>query len=95
MHIEFTGSIWHWHGPSPYFFVTVPPGESRELKAVVGIVSYGWGMLPVTARIGGTRWKTSLYPKDGAYVLPLKARVRAAEDLREGDAVTVRLEVLV
>ena len=95
MHVEFSGKIWYWRGPSPYFFVTVPMGESRELASVVRIVTYGWGMLPVTATIGKTTWKTSLYPKDGTYVLPLKKLVRAAENLRDGDDVSVRLQVRV
>jgi hypothetical protein len=56
-------------------------------------VSYGWGMIPVTARIGGTGWKTSLFPKDGRYIVPVKAAVRRAEGLEAGDTVTVRLVV--
>jgi len=93
MRIEFTGPIWHWRGPSPFFFVTVPDEDSRELKAVSGAVTYGWGMIPVTARIGATEWKTSLFPKEGRYLVPLKDAVRRAEGLGEGDEVAVVLEV--
>jgi len=93
MRIEFSGPIWHWRGPAPFFFVTVPDDDSRELKAVSGAVTYGWGMIPVTARIGATTWKTSLFPKDGRYLLPLKDAVRRAEGLAEGDEVGVVLEV--
>jgi hypothetical protein len=50
-------------------------------------------MIPVTAQIGKTKWKTSLFPKDGRYIVPLKDSVRKAEDLGEGDKVTVHLEV--
>jgi hypothetical protein len=56
-------------------------------------VTYGWGMIPVTVRIGKTEWKTSLFPKDGRYIVPLKDSVRKPENLDEGDKVTVRLEV--
>jgi uncharacterized protein DUF1905 len=56
-------------------------------------VTYGWGMIPVTAQIGATGWKTSLFPKDGRYIVPLKARVRKAEGLELGDMVTIRLAV--
>jgi hypothetical protein len=49
-------------------------------------------MIPVTARIGKTEWKTSLFPKDGRYILPVKASVRKAESLEEGASVAVRLE---
>ncbi len=93
MILEFTNEIWRWHGPAPYHFVTVPPDECGDLKAISGSVTYGWGMVPVTARIGGTEWKTSLFPKDGGYIVPLKDRVRKAEGLEEGGRVTVRLEV--
>lgn len=91
--IEFTGAIWYWRGPAPFYFVTVPDDQSRELKAVSGFVTYGWGMIPVIARIGITEWKTSLFPKDGRYLVPLKDNVRRAESLAEGDPVTVQLEV--
>ncbi|HEY6073113.1 MAG TPA: DUF1905 domain-containing protein [Anaerolineales bacterium] len=93
MAIEFTGNVWYWRGPSPYFFVTVPEEQSHDLKAISNIVTYGWGMIPVRVRIGKTEWETSLWPKDGHYIVPLKDRVRKAENIGEGDEVTVRLEV--
>ena len=91
MDLTFSGELWYWRGPAPWYFVTVPEAESRDLRAVSAAVSYGWGMIPVTARIGATGWETSLFPKDGLYVVPVKAAVRRAEGLDEGDAVTVRL----
>ena len=94
MNIHFSGKIWFWRGPSPFYFVTVPAEQSDELHHISGSVTYGWGMIPVTARIGQTEWKTSLWPKDGGYIVPLKASVRTAESLQEGDNVIVRLEVL-
>lgn len=93
MILEFEGSIWFWKGPAPWFFVTVPEEQSRELKAISGLVTYGWGVIPVHVRIGKTEWTTSLFPKNGRYLVPIKASVRKAEKLAEGDAVTVRLEV--
>ena len=93
MDIEFSGKIFIWKGPAPWFFVTVPEKESRDLKAISGIVTYGWGVIPVHARIGDTEWKTSLFPKDGLYLVPLRASVRKAENLAEGDVVTVWLGV--
>lgn len=93
MNIKFTGKIWYWRGPSPYYFVTVPAKPSRDLKVISGLVTYGWGVIPVTAQIGQTIWKTSLFPKDGRYLVPLRDNVRKAEALGQGDKVTVRLEV--
>jgi len=90
---EFSGEIWSWRGPAPFHFVTVPPAECRELKAVSSAVTYGWGMIPVEVSIGDTTWTTALWPKDGRYVVPLKDWVREAEGLDLGDEVTVRLTV--
>jgi hypothetical protein len=95
MDCEFSGEIWFWRGPSPWYFVTVPDEESAELEATSGFVTYGWGMIPVKVRIGDTEWTTSLFPKDGLYIVPVKADVRKAEELDEGDIVHVRLSVSV
>jgi hypothetical protein len=93
MNIEFNGKIWFWKGPAPFYFVTIPSKQSRGLKAISGIVTYGWGVIPVHVRIGKTEFQTSLFPKDGLYIVPIKASVRKAENLEEGDKVTVWLEV--
>ncbi len=93
MIIEFDGAIWFWRGPAPWFFVTVPATQGSYLKEISGIVTYGWGVIPVWVRIGKTEWRTSLFPKDGSYIVPIKASVRSAESLEEGDHVTVHLEV--
>lgn len=88
---EFAGEVWFWRGPSPFYFVTVPEDEGLELQAMASAVSYGWGMIPVTAQIGETQWTTSLFPKAGSYVVPVKVAVRRTEAIEEGDTVTVRL----
>lgn len=93
MKLEFSGEIWFWKGPAPWYFITVPVEECRELEAASTLVSYGWGMIPVIAQIGATAWKTSLFPKDGHYIVPVKAGVRKAEGLEVGDTVTVRLAI--
>jgi len=93
MNLEFDGSIIFWRGPAPFYFVPVPAEQSDALKAISEFVTYGWGVIPVQARIGQTSWKTSLFPKDGLYLVPVKASVRKAEDLQQGDIVTVRLEL--
>jgi len=93
MNIEFDGKIIFWRGPAPWFFVAVPEEQSEDLKAISSFVTYGWGVIPVRVRIGNTEFQTSLFPKDGRYLVPIKASVRKAEKLEEGDTVTVRLEV--
>ena len=93
MRLDFIGEIWFWKGPAPWYFVTVPEEESAELQAVSTVVSYGWGVIPVVAKIGRTRWKTSLFPKDGGYLVPVKASVRKAEGLDVGVTARVVLTV--
>lgn len=91
--LDFTGEIWEWRGPAPFYFITVPEEQSRVLHELSPKVSYGWGCIPVTARIGATEWYTALIPKDGLYVVPVKVKVRRAEGLEEGDTVAVRLTI--
>jgi hypothetical protein len=95
MNLEFSGEVWFWKGPAPFHFITVPEEECGALEATSALVSYGWGMIPVTAQIGGTTWKTSLWPKDGRYIVPVKDMVRKAERLELGHRVSVRLAVAV
>jgi Domain of unknown function (DUF1905) len=93
MNMEFSGKILFWRGPAPWYFVSVPAQQSNDLKAIAGFVTYGWGVIPVYVRIGKTEFTTSLFPKDGRYLVPIKASVRKAEKLEEGDNVTIQLEV--
>jgi hypothetical protein len=93
MNIEFTGTIWMWKGPAPWYFVTIPTEESRDIKSISSAVTYGWGVIPVHVSIGKTQWTTSLFPKDDLYLVPIKASVRKAEHLDEGSTVTIRLEI--
>jgi hypothetical protein len=93
MELEFAGELWYWRGPSPYHFITVPEEACVGLRAVSGIVSYGWGMIPVNVRIGGSAFETSLFPKDGGYVVPIKDAVRHGEGLSVGDTLTLELSI--
>ena len=94
MEFAFSAEIWHWRGPAPFHFVTVPEEQAADIQALASDVTYGWGMIPVRVRLGGTAWKTSLFPKDGGYVLPLKDAVRRAESVELGDTVEVELTVI-
>ncbi|HET8617192.1 MAG TPA: DUF1905 domain-containing protein [Actinomycetales bacterium] len=93
MQLRFTGEVWYWRGPSPFHFVTVPVEESEYLRDVARDVTYGWGMIPVRVSVGDTEWATSLFPKDGRYLVPLKDAVRQAEQIDSGDVVTLGLSV--
>ena len=72
MNLEFNDKIGHWRGPAPWFFVTVPADQSRELMEISSLVTYGWGVIPVRVRIGHTEWQTSLSPKTAATWCPSK-----------------------
>ncbi|WP_225810785.1 DUF1905 domain-containing protein [Streptomyces spinosus] len=93
MELSFAGRVVEWRGPAPYYFVAVPGQESADIGEVAAQATYGWGAVPVTARIGKTGFTTSLFPKDGAYLLPLKKAVRTPEGLAVGDTVAVELTV--
>ena len=93
MDLSFEGVVIEWRGPSPYFFVPVPEPESADIDEVRNAVTYGWGVVPVTARVGGTEFTTSLFPKDGGYLLPLKDKVRKAEGIDAGARVSVAMTV--
>lgn len=89
----FTGSIFEWRGPAPFMFVRVPDEHVPELRYAAQLASYGWGVIPVTARIGRTRFATSLFPREGGYLLPVKVAVQRSEKLGLGDDVSVELQV--
>ncbi|GAB4437765.1 MAG: hypothetical protein OHK0015_30760 [Chloroflexi bacterium OHK40] len=95
MEVQFvvSGELWYWRGPAPHYFIRVPEEQSRAIHAIAALVTYGWGVIPVRARIGQTTWMTSLFPKDGRYLVPIRATVRRAEQLEEGAPITVHLEV--
>lgn len=89
----FAGTVIEWRGPSPYYFVPVPDEESADIREVAAMATYGWGVIPVVARIGETDFETSLFPKDGGYLLPLKDAVRKRQGITAGQDVTVELTV--
>lgn len=93
MELAFTGSVIEWRGPAPYYFVRVPDEESADIRDVAAMATYGWGVIPVEARVGEIAFETSLFPKDGGYLLPLKNAVRKPQGLGAGDEVTVKMTV--
>lgn len=93
MDFEFEGEVFYWRGPAPYLFIAVPEETSRAIGLISTMVSYGWGVIPVRARIGETEWKTSLFPKDGRYLVPIRLSVQKAEDLHLNDRVLIQVWV--
>jgi Domain of unknown function (DUF1905) len=91
--LDFSGRVIEWRGPAPYYFVPVPADESANIREVAAIATYGWGVIPVEARIGEVTFSTSLFPKDDGYLLPLKNAVRKPQGISAGDSVTVEMTV--
>ncbi len=95
MKINFIAKLWVWPGSTAQWrFVTVPKAESTVLKEKVKLKN-GFGSIRVRVTVGKTSWDTSVFPdsKSGTYLLPVKASVRRAEGLDDGDSVSVSLVV--
>ena len=89
----FRSTVIHWRGPSPYFFAPIPAEHVGAIRKASKLVSYGWGVIPVEASVGGTSFTTSLFPKDEGYLLPLKDKVRRAGDITAGDEIAVEMSL--
>lgn len=96
MRYRFTSPLWRWKARSDaWFFVSVPADQGEEIRAIVGDLAGGFGSVKVRVRIGDTAWATSIFPEGDStgYSLPVKAAVRRAESIHEGDEVSVDLEL--
>lgn len=93
MELIFTGRVIEWRGPAPFYYLPVPDEESADIREVAAMATYGWGVIPVVARIGDVEFETSLFPKDGGYLMPLKDSVRKPQKITVGDEVAVEMTV--
>jgi len=90
---DFDAEIIEWRGPAPYLFAPLPADAAHEIAAAATLLSYGWGCIPATGRIGETDFTTSLFPRDGGYLMPVKAAVQRTETVGLGDVIHVQLTV--
>ena len=90
---DFKGKVWFWKGPAPFYFVSMPEDQSQDLKDMSSQLTYGWGMIPVIATIGKTKWYTAMFEKDGRYILPIKLVIRKTEGIEEGGEVKVHIKI--
>ena len=95
MEWTFAGEVWEWRGPSPFYFISIPQDISAEIKTLAAHASYGWGAIPVNLRIADQDWSTSIFPKDGHYIVPMKNAIRTAQQLEVGSRVKLRLQLRV
>jgi hypothetical protein len=91
--IAFEAAIIEWRGPAPFLFARVPDEHVGAIRYAAMTESYGWGVVPVVARVGNSEFATSLFPRDGSYLLPIKVAVQEAERVGLGDKVMVRMRV--
>ncbi len=90
--MTFSAELWEHSGEGGWHFLTLPPEVGDDLREEPTGPRRGFGSLRVRVTVGASAWDTSIFPsKDGSYVLPVKAAVRRAEDLAEGDVVEVEL----
>lgn len=94
MAYEFTAELWIWdvRKSDSWTFATVPPDHSDDLRARSDPRG-GFGSIPVEVTIGGSTWRTSVFPdkESGCFVLPVKAAVRRTEGITAGDDVRISL----
>lgn len=97
-----TGKLWRWtssSGTGSWHFITIDGAAGGSLSGTALMRRMerslgGFGSLKVTATIGESTFKTSVFPsKELGWLLPVKASVRKAEGLGEGDSVAVVLEL--
>lgn len=90
---EFSATVIRWQADAAWHFVPLPVDLGEEINRWAGDLKGGWGSIKVDVRIGETRWKTSIFPDSstGSFLLPVKAAVRKAEGIAEGDTVDVVL----
>lgn len=93
MNLEFDAEITEWRGPAPYLFAALPPEQAADLAQIARDVTYGWGCIPARGRIGSTEFTTSLFPRQGGYLVPVKVAVQRAEGVGLGDVIHLQLAI--
>lgn len=93
---EFSAPLWRYPGADGWHFVSVPPEISDSIADIALGIRRGFGSVRVAVTVGGTSWRTSIFPdsKTGTYLLPMRKAVRVAEQLEAGDDVLAQLEVV-
>jgi hypothetical protein len=89
--LKFNAEVIYWRGPAPFYFAPVPEAQVKKIKDISSRLSYGWGVIPARVKIGKTEFTTSLFPRQGGYMVPIKNVVREAEDLEVDDKIVVQL----
>lgn len=98
MTYEFDAELWIWEArrTDTWTFVSLPTDVADEVLELSAPYAKGFGSVRVEVTIGGSVWRTSIFPDNTAktYVLPVKKAVRTAEGLSAGDTAQVRLRLV-
>ncbi|NBH11333.1 DUF1905 domain-containing protein [Amycolatopsis sp. SID8362] len=98
MNVVFEAELWEWDArrTETWTFVSLPADASEDIREITAGPRRGFGAVRVRVKIGGTAWRTSIFPDSarGAYVLPVKRAVRQAEGLEIGDTCAVSVELV-
>ena len=94
----FTAPLWKWSArdePGVWWFVSLPFEVSDAVEGHVQ-PGAGFGSVRVEVTVGGTTWRTSIFPSNEqeTYVLPIKKSVRTVEGIGPGDDVRVTLRIV-
>ncbi|WP_284126177.1 DUF1905 domain-containing protein [Parerythrobacter aestuarii] len=97
-----TTSLVRWDGGTAAYHLVRIDGEPAEAIAMHARIERletgrrrGFGSVKVSARVGDTEWKSSVFPsKPNGWILLVSKKVMRAEDLAEGDPVRLELELL-
>jgi len=76
-------------------FAKIPDKQAEQIKEISKMLTYGWGVIPCTVAIGKTSATTSLFPKDGGYLVPIKVALSKPEQIAFGQSVKITLEMAV
>lgn len=94
---SFKVKLWVWPGDNAaWHFVSVPKKESLMFREKYKGLHRGWNSIKVKVKVGKTEWDTSIFfdSKSAQYLLPIKAKIRKAEGLFEGDDVNIKLTIV-
>ncbi len=84
-------SVWRWPGDIGWYFVSLDKNISEEIRN-----KYKKGFVKIEAKIGDTKWNTSLFPhsEHGIYIMSIKKSVRKKEGILEKDIVNIEFNLL-
>lgn len=100
VHVTAPLQIWRGEkGAWTFLSITGEPAAAVSAHELVRRLELGrrrgFGSVKIVLRIGASEANTSVFPmQEGGWFLPVKAAIRRAEGLTEGDEVTAELELL-